>query len=127
MQGHRPTAAVDIARAVPQPDHAVLVPGQSPAAVFSLNDLAFQSGGSLGYQATLLPGTGQPPLVDIYLGARRPDGVFVSLISVPPNGTGVAVGAAPMPFATGVSLSQPIVVPFAYGFKVAAKEPRTGV
>jgi hypothetical protein len=89
---------------------------QHGTAALSLNSAAFQTGQTLIYQATLSPGPGAQPPVDIYLGAVTPDGLFVSLISVPPNGIGATAGASPTPFATNAQIAQPMNIPFTYTF-----------
>jgi hypothetical protein len=92
-----------------------LVTGQNPAAVFSLNGPNFATGDTLSYQATLLPGAGQPPTVDVYLGILLPDGHFASLVSPRPGLTEVVIADSPVPFATSLVLAQ-TVVPFSHTF-----------
>jgi autotransporter-associated beta strand protein len=92
-----------------------LVTGQSPAAVFSLNGPNFATGDTLSYQATLLPGAGQPPTVDVYLGVFLPDGHFASLVSPRPGLTEVMIADSPAPFATSLVLAQ-TAVPLSHTF-----------
>ena len=118
----RPDGSLLIADAaeVPTPgfgnERIRLVTGQSAAAVFSLNSETFQTGQHLTYRATLLPGAGQPPVVDVYLGAVQPNGQFASLVSAGPNLITVVIGTAPVPFKTSVQLAQTTVVPLTYTF-----------
>jgi hypothetical protein len=86
-----------------------------PAAAVALNGTSFRTGDTVGYQATLTPGSA-PPQVDIYLGALLPDGVtFVSLVPKPGGAIALAFGPVPVPFSANMTLV-PHVVPFSYTF-----------
>jgi len=88
---------------------------QPPSAAIALNGSVFHTGQQLTYQATLTPGS-TPTQVDIYLGALLPDGVtFLSLVQGAPGAISIALGPAPNPFLTNVTLAQTIV-PFSYTF-----------
>jgi hypothetical protein len=86
-----------------------------PAAAVALNGASFRTDDTVGYQATLTPGSA-PTQVDIYLGALLPDGAtFVSLVPSPGGAIALAFGPVPVPFSTNTALA-PHVVPFLYSF-----------
>lgn len=81
----------------------------------ALSGVAFRTGQTIAYQATLTPGS-TPTQVDIYLGALLPDGVtFLSLIQTVPGVISIALGSSPIPFLANVPLV-PLVVPFSTTF-----------
>lgn len=86
-----------------------------PAAAIALNGASFRTGDTVGYQATLTPGSA-PTQVDIYLGALLPDGVtFVSFVPSPGGTIAFVFGPIPVPFLANTTLV-PHVVPFPYTF-----------
>ena len=91
-----------------------------PTAGVGLNGSAFQTGQTITYQATLIPGFTETQ-VDIYLGFLLPDGVtLVSLVQGSPGVISIVLGPLPIPFQANVPLTQ-MVVPFSYTF--AGREP----
>lgn len=92
------------------------LPGNPPSAAVALSGEVFRAGQTITYQATVTPGSAPTP-VDIYLGALLPDGVtFLSLVQVSTGAISIVLGGAPVPFSAGVTLAQPVVVPFSYTF-----------
>jgi DNA-binding beta-propeller fold protein YncE len=91
------------------PGFAAVTTTGAPLASVALNSLAFVTGQTITYQATLTPGV-TPTQVDIYLGCLLPDGAtFLSLVQSSPGVITTAIGPSPVPFQSNVTLIDTIV------------------
>jgi DNA-binding beta-propeller fold protein YncE len=97
------------------PGFAAVTTTGSLLASVALDHVAFGTGQTITYQATLTPGV-TPTQVDIYLGCLLPDGAtFLSLVQPGPGTISITLGPSPVPFLSNVPLV-PTIVQFSYQF-----------